>query len=202
MAYLSQNKMIIAGVGVLALTLLAVFVVKSSDTPTRDTNESQITYVHNSIAEMTKDELMKESDVVVVGQVKNIESVKVPSEFRKGKSDIFRNVTVAVEEYLVSPKNNASAEITVQVLGGKVGNEEMIVADANPYTIGQRVLFFLKKKGHHFVLAADPHGRYMIQDGNVAHGMEEGALLKMTFGAETLPLDAVKEKVRTAAKSK
>jgi hypothetical protein len=102
-----------------------------------------------------------------------------------------------VEEYLLNKTGTESGELTVRVLGGKAGDDEMIRESMEPFEKGQRVVLFLTKTDEgQLVLAADPQGRYTIQDEAVGNSKKEARLLKLVFGSEKFSLPDFKSKVK------
>jgi len=107
---------------------------------------------------LSVEELAKESDVVVIGRVREILPARwdtadgrQPAELSGHK--IYTDVVVEVEEYLKNPQPEKM--ITVRTEGGRAGNVEMITGDAS-FTRGERVVLFLWKS---------PSGVYVVKGG-------------------------------------
>jgi hypothetical protein len=149
-----------------------------------------ITQGSASFPELKKEELIQQSDTIVVGQVQNLNSVKVPSEIRKGEEDIITNVTLKVEKYLRNYSDTSSQEITVQTLGGTIGNSTMDIEGAASFTQGEHVIVFLKKKNIDvFTIYGWAQGKYSIDtQGKVGVGEQELSYFRNIFG---LNLDLV-----------
>lgn len=148
---------------------------------------AQKTVIHSDalLAQVTKDELLRESDAIVIGTVQNTQSFKAASEIRPGKEDILTNVSIAVSEYVYNPKNLSAAQITVQVLGGDVGEEKMIVEDGPSFEKDQRIIAFLKQKDEStFTVVGWAQGKYTVQNGGAIGIGEEKAHIKNIFGRD------------------
>ena len=192
-----KNLIIAAGLGTLMLSAAAIVLWRAPGIDTHAESVPRQIIVHDTLADLSADELVSSSDVIVIGTITKVQGVKSASHIRKGKEDIFSDVTVAVEEYVVNTTGNASPELTLRVLGGKAGADEMIRESMEPFEKGQRVMLFLKKTPEgQFVLAADPQGRYTIQDESVGNSKKEARLLKLVFGSEKFTLSDFKSKVK------
>jgi hypothetical protein len=192
-----KNSLIVGGLGTLILGAAAVMMWRMPVSDTHAESVPRQIIVHDTLAELSADELVKSSDIVVIGTVTKVQGLKGASHIRKGKEDIFSDVTVAVEEYVANTTGNQQAELTVRVLGGKAGSDEMIRESMEPFEKGQRVMLFLKKTPEgQFVLAADPQGRYTIQDERIGNSKKEARLLKLVFGTEKFTLSDLKSKVK------
>jgi hypothetical protein len=197
--YQSHKKLIIvSGVGVAAVTT-AVMLARSYQKATPPAAEQPlITEVHSMTLPLTFEELMRETDTVIIGTVTSLKAAKVPSQVRPGREDIVSDATVQVEEYLLPTTGSQSSVITVRVLGGKIGHEELIVSASNTLAVGQQLLLFLRKSTPDlFVLSTDAHSQYVITNGTVGVSDQEKQVLKNIIGKETSSLDVVKEKVKT-----
>jgi hypothetical protein len=140
-----KNSIIVAGLSTLVLGAATFVLWRSQVSDTEaDSGPKQI-IVHDTLAELSADELVKSSDLVIIGTVTKVQGLKADSHIRKGKQDIFSDVTVAVEEYVANTTGNQQGELTVRVLGGKAGSDEMIRESMEPFEKGQRVMLFLKK---------------------------------------------------------
>ena len=192
-----KNTLIAAGLGTLVVSAAGFLLWR---TPVSDTHADSVPrqiIVHDTLAELSADQLVTSSDMVIIGTVAKVQGVKAASHIRKGKEDIFSDVTVAVEEYLVNATGNQPRELTLRVLGGKAGADEMIRESMEPFEKGQRVMLFLKKTPEgQFVLAADPQGRFTIQDERIGNSKKEARLLKLVFGSENFTLSDFKSKVK------
>lgn len=87
-------------------------------------------------------------------------------------------VTFAVKD---SIKGNASGKVTLQMVGGTVGEETMEVTDAPKFKVGDHDILFVENNGTQFIpLVGIMHGRFRVQrDGSGAEVVttNEGAPL-------------------------
>lgn len=103
-------------------------------------------------------ELVNESDYIVRASVKS-----VTSEWRvsKGQRQIFTKVELEVLEVI---NGTPPQPLVLQMLGGRVGDEEMIIGGAPRFQVGQEDILFIRGNGRQFYpLTAAMHGRYPIQ---------------------------------------
>lgn len=112
----------------------------------------------------------RDVDVILVGTVKAIST----SHQNKPGSMIYNNVIIEVEEYLKNPQ--PSKVITIKSLGGRLGDEEVIVEDEAQFAVGERVLLFLGiDYKRDFVVYAGDYGKFII-DNDIAIGSENERL--------------------------
>ncbi|TFG74146.1 MAG: hypothetical protein E4H21_11350 [Thermodesulfobacteriales bacterium] len=117
--------------------------------------------------------LVKGSDVIVIGEVKEI----LPSRWtttdgkRPVKIDderIYTDFIIRVDEYLKNPQS--TKEITVRTLGGKVDDDSMIVEDEAEFKPNEKVLLFLTTEdpftknigSEHLRVTGWVHGKFTI----------------------------------------
>ena len=192
-----KNSIIAAALGTLIMLGAGYVLWRTRVSDTHADSVPMQTIVYDTLADLSAEELVQSSDMVVIGTVTHVKGFKAASHVRKGKEDILSDVTVAVEEYLVNTTGTESKDLTVRVLGGKAGADEMIRESMEPFEKGQRVMLFLTKTEEgQFVLAADPQGRYTIQDESVGKSKKEARLLKLVFGSEKFSLADFKSKVK------
>lgn len=120
--------------------------------------------------------LAQESDVIVIGDVKEI----LPSRWatKDGKKPInfydehiYTDVIIEVDEYLKNPQ--PAEEITVRIMVGKVGIDQIICDEEAEFKPKERVLLFLTTKdsytknigSEHFNVIGGAHGKFTIEDG-------------------------------------
>jgi hypothetical protein len=103
------------------------------------------------------DHLVNESDYIIRAVVKS-----VTSEYRTsahGKK-IITKVALDVREVVAG---TPPAEVVLEILGGKVGDEQMVVEGAPRFKVGDEDILFVRGNGHTVVpLVAMMHGRYPI----------------------------------------
>lgn len=102
-------------------------------------------------------EFTAEADLIVVGEVKKIESRWNPGE------TIFTYVTIATEQFL---KGSAGKEVTLRFPGGEVGGIGLKVSDTPNFKLGEKVKVFLKGKDIYDIVGLS-QGKYTILDEEV-----------------------------------
>ena len=103
------------------------------------------------------EELVNESDYIIRAVVKSVES-----EYRTSGSGrkIITKVALDVREVIAG---TPPSEITLEMLGGRVGDEQMVLEGAPRFKVGDEDILFVKGNGHTIVpLVAMMHGRYPI----------------------------------------
>lgn len=138
-----------------------------------------------SFPEIKKEEIIQQSDTIVIAQVKSQNSFKAPSEIRENNEDVITNVTLSIEKYLRNYNNNSFQEIIVQTLGGTVENLTMNFEGTPTFKDGERVIVFLKKKNNNvFTVYGWAQGKYSISsDGEVGMGEQELSYFQNVFGS-------------------
>lgn len=144
--------------------------------------------VSGILVTMDVPELTKNSDTIVMGTVKK----RLPSRWDRSDPEepvIYTDVIIEIEEYLKNPLDQR--EVTIQLLGGKVGNVNMEAMDEATLNLGEKVLLFLKKnKEGNFVVLGAMQGKYTIDE---ATGM---AVNEDT--ARNLPIKQLKTQIEEA----
>lgn len=149
-----------------------------------------------SYAAISKEELLIEMDLGVVGTVT---SMKSHFEKRDGHDcrPIYTVIEVEIEEVLFSRAGSKPKKVAFSIMGGKVDDEELINADIFPYQVGQRNVLFLAGTEDPYRHGAD-YGiwdmtRYVVQaDGTLGGGDLEKSALRMIWGHETMTLQEMK----------
>jgi len=143
------------------------------------------TMVGSIMAKLNSQELITQSDAIVVGTVQKTEVAKVPSVIQAGKDDIVTNATISVDKYLYNPKNLTSNEIVVQTIGGVIENQTMIAEDSPILGKGQRVVVFLRQaKDGVFIVFGGLQGKYSVnEDGTVGSENERDVFINV-FGRQ------------------
>ncbi|ATC65368.1 hypothetical protein CMV30_16245 [Nibricoccus aquaticus] len=104
------------------------------------------------------DSLVQQADFVVRGTVKS-----VSSEWRdqNGHRNIVTFVQIDVAETIAG---TPPSPLILQMLGGKVGDRQMIVQGAPTFTVGDEHILFIRGNGLQFTpLVALMHGQYPIK---------------------------------------
>ena len=112
------------------------------------------------------EELVNESDYIVRAVVKS-----VTSEWREkqGQRHIFTFVELEVLEVI---HGTPPQPLVLEMLGGQVGDEAMVVQGVPRFEVGQEDILFVRGNGRQFYpLTAAMHGRYpvMREKGKPAH---------------------------------
>lgn len=143
-------------------------------------------------------ELVAEAETIVRGRVTSINARRVARP--DGQGSVIRTyVTLSVERVL---KGSAPAEVTLDLLGGSLGQERLAVTGMPAFNLGTRELVFIQRNGVQFCpLVAMGHGRYRIQrDPGSARDVilrDNGLPLRDT-SAVALPLQDLPAPLRAA----
>lgn len=163
---------------------------------------SQITSVigHAALPQLKKSELIKSSTVIVLARIKEVQSGKYPSKFREGEEDIISTATLEIEKYLYNPENIATQTLSVQTLGGTVGDTNMIVEGSPSFKVGDHTLAFLiKDPSGVFTVNGWAQGKYTIDvSGEIGVGEEELAHLHNIFGTSRL-VSGIESEIKSVA---
>jgi len=143
--------------------------------------------------------LAQESDVIVIGEVKEILPSRWTTEDGKKSVNfyderIYTDVIIEVGEYLKNPQ--PTEEITVRTMGGKVGNDRIIYEDEAEFEPDEKVLLFLTKEepytanlgSEHFRVRGLMHGKFTIEDGQAIRP-------EAIEGYRTIPLQELLETI-------
>jgi hypothetical protein len=153
------------------------------------------------LVKLSPEEITKQSDEIIVGTVKSLQTVKAPSNFRAGEEDIVTNAVISVEKYLFNPKDLSSSEITVQTVGGTIGDQTMIMEDSPTFKEGQRVVVFLRQgKNNTFIVFGGPQGKYTVNNGNMADNEQERDVFNGVFGKQ-MTLDEFEKQINSIVSS-
>ena len=144
-------------------------------------------------------ELVAEADAIYRGRVTAVHARRVARADGEG-SVIKTFVTVAVDRVL---KGAERQEVTLEFLGGTVGDESLTVVGMPKFSVGSREIVFVQKNGVQFCpLVAMTHGRYRVMrdEATAREHMvrDNGAPLTSTSDVE-LPMTTLPEPVRAAS---
>ena len=106
---------------------------------------------------MEVSELTAQADLIVVGEVKKIESRLEPG------GGIFTYVTITAGQFI---KGAGTQEVTLRYPGGEVGRIGLLVSDTPEFELGERVKVFLKGKDIYDIVGLY-QGKYTVVDGKV-----------------------------------
>ena len=142
-------------------------------------------------------ELVSGADAIYRGRVTGIEARRVD---RAGGSQIIKTfVTLAVEKVL---KGAERTEVTLEFLGGTIGDESLNVVGMPKFAVGAREIVFVQNNGTQFCpLVGMMHGRYKILRDTAASRdyvtRDDGAPLTHVSEVQ-LPIDATPAQIRAA----
>lgn len=128
------------------------------------------------VVPLSIEQLSRDADAIVVGKV-----VSVTPE-RRGAL-IYSMAAIKVEQVV---KGDTGPEVTIESLGGRIGDETLAVSGTATYADGERVLVFLKKAGK-----ADAYQTVGVHQGKLS--IEHGMVVKYN-----LSLEALLRRVRSA----
>ncbi len=103
------------------------------------------------------DQLVNESDYIIRAVVKS-----VTAEYRTntGGKTIITKVALDVREVVAG---TPPAEVVLEILGGKIGDESLVLEGAPKFKVGDEDILFVKDNGRTIVpLVAMMHGRYPV----------------------------------------
>ena len=115
--------------------------------------------VFGTVKKISLEEKTKKASLIVIGIVKRSQS---QWEGLDGGKRIFTYVYVDVEKYI---KGSGEKLIEIKVPGGKVGEITEEVPDTPRFTLGEKVILFLKPK--FFRVVGWHQGKYTIKDNKV-----------------------------------
>lgn len=144
--------------GILLITYLFTFLLMSK-------------YVFGQL-KLTPEELAFKSDVITIGEVKNIFC-----EWSEDNTKIYTYIKIQPIEIL---KGEVPEEFTIRVLGGEVGEIGLAVSHSPIFQVSEKVLIFLRKgkKNIFFVTCAD-RGKYTFREDKLIN--YEGKEISLSF---------------------
>jgi hypothetical protein len=144
-------------------------------------------------------ELVGEADAIYRGRVTAVQARRVEAPDVEG-GVIKTFVTFAVERVLKGPDQT---EVTLEFLGGTVGEETMTVSGMPKFNLGAREIVFVQKNGVQFCpLVALMHGRYrVLRDEATAreHIARDNGLPLNNVAEVELPITTLPGPVRAAS---
>ncbi len=151
------------GYAVFVATLLFVFSLIAACGTSTDSDSNQHPETNNGGAysamqiEMTLEELIDMSDLIVTGTITGYQSY-----WNDEETLIFTNYSLAVNQYL---KFNDDNEIIIRELGGLVGDIGQEGGDGPDLSRGENVLLFLKRNADcTFSVAGGSQGKYVLNE--------------------------------------
>jgi len=145
-----------------------------------DSNEPVTFSVSGALVALNNEELISNSDTIIIGTVKEILPSKYGDRFSKDTDFgpdhvIYTDIIISVDEYLKNPLS--SNEVRVRVAGGTIGNDTLIMEEEASFKTGEKVLLYLtndtshatKNIGpEHFVVTGCLQGKYTLTDDGKA----------------------------------
>lgn len=122
------------------------------------------------MVKMSVEDLTKEADVIIIGNINEVES-----RLNFWRTDVHTYSTVSVEKYI---KGIGPGKLIIITEGGNAGDSNVWVEDAPIFTKNETVLVFLKKAGREFSVAGWAQGKYIIENEEVSDVSGENASLK------------------------
>src|SRR5688572_16611277 len=157
-------------------------------------------FVHaTSVVPPSFPELVGEADAIYRGRVSAIQAKRV--ELPNGEGSVIKTfVTLVVERVLKGPERE---EVTLEFLGGTVGDESITVSGMPKFNLGAKEIVFVQKNGQQFCpLVGLMHGRYrVLRDEATARehiARDNGVPLTDTSEVE-LPITTLPGPVRAAS---
>jgi hypothetical protein len=151
-----------------------------------------------SVVPPTFSELVAEADAIYRGRVMSIQPRRVARADGDG-SVIKTFVTFRVERVLKGPLQK---EVTLEFLGGTLGDEKLEVTGMPKFNLGAREIVFVQKNGVQFCpLVALTHGRYrVLRDEATAreHIARDNGMPLITTAEVEFPMAALPGPVRAA----
>jgi hypothetical protein len=151
-----------------------------------------------SVIPPTFAELVSEADAIYRGCVTDVQARRVERADGEG-STIKTFVTFAVERTL---KGTEQKEVTLQFLGGTLGDEKLEVSGMPKFNVGAREIVFVQKNGVQFCpLVALAHGRYrMLRDETSAqeHIARDNGMALTDVAEVELPMTTLPAPLRAA----
>ncbi|CAG0993164.1 MAG: hypothetical protein MPEBLZ_02964 [Candidatus Methanoperedens nitroreducens] len=123
------------------------------------------------MVKMSVEDLTKEADVIVIGDIKDVES-----RWSQGRTPINTYVMLSVENYIKGGEGQETLTIITQ--GGSKWGFTVWVEDAPDFTKNEKVLVFLKKAGREFSVAGWAQGKYIVENEEVLDRSGEKVSLK------------------------
>jgi hypothetical protein len=144
-------------------------------------------------------ELVNEADAIYRGRVTAVQARRV--ERADGEGSVIKTfVTFTVERVLKGP---AHKEVTLEFLGGTIGEERMEVTGMPKFNLGAREIVFVQKNGAQFCpLVALMHGRYrVLRDETTTreHIARDNGMPLTTTAEVEMPMTALPGPLRAAS---
>jgi len=166
--------------------------------------EKTTIHINAILPQISQEELINQSDGVIVGIVKDLKVLKTSSSVRPNEEDIVTNATIVVEKYISNPKNLSDKEITVQTIGGTIGNETMTAEESPTFKIGEKVIVALKKRNDSnnvFTIYGWAFGKYTVDSNDNIGNEKESVYFNTVFGKK-MNFDEFEKEIETIKNNK
>lgn len=127
--------------------------------------------VSASMIKISMEDLTRESDVIVIGDIKEVES-----RWNLWRTMIYTYTTLSVEKPIKGGEGQET--LTIITEGGTVSGSGVWVEDVPVFTKNEKVLVFLKKAGREFSVAGLVQGKYIVENEEVRDISGEKVSLK------------------------
>jgi len=140
-------------------------------------------YMYGILEKLSYDELKSQSNVVLIGTVKE----ELPSKWNTsdgerpnksiedldvgGKDFVYTDVVILVDQYLMNSLD--SKEVTVRVIGGTVGKDVFEVEDEPSFKQNEKVLLYIRGENSPFEVTGALQGKFHLTDDGMAVGSDE-----------------------------
>ncbi len=129
-----------------------------------------IPVVSASIIKTSVEDLSREADIIIIGDVK-----EVGSRWNLWRTTIYTYSTLSVERYI---KGTGPETLTIITKGGTVDDLNMWVEDVPVFEENETVLVFLKQAGDEFSVVGWVQGKYIVENEYVRDLRGEKTSLK------------------------
>ena len=116
--------------------------------------------VHALLRRLTLEQMAVQSKLIVTGEVVDLVSYRAP--FGRLGTVIFTDVKVRIRQVLKG--DTTVKEVTVQVLGGEIGDQFQLCLESAPYKSGEKVLLFLREYNGKLWNCSWIQGKYRMSD--------------------------------------
>jgi len=145
---------------------------------------------------LSTDELTKASDLVIVGEVENVEA-----QWSKDEKTIFTSVYIVINNIIKGTTKQAI--VTVEYEGGEMGDIGLQVSDQSSLIKGEKVILFLKsgkskKDGFIYNIVGKIQGKYLIGEDGVARKGGFSIIGNKDNIDNNIPVDELIEKIKKA----
>jgi hypothetical protein len=149
---------------------------------------------------LSTEKLTRDADLIVIGDVEDTAAQWTPD-----KKSIVTKAVISVQEVI----KGRTIQQTIQVMypGGEVGDTGMKVSDEAPLHKGERVLLYLAPEyqfssGSAYRISGRAQGKYTIGSDLIARKRGFSIVTGDEHMESTIPLETLKEKIRTYANEK